>query len=145
MRKVFKLMTMLLCAVFITSMWSCNTRENSSTPTSPTSPTSSSNTITSTPSVVGTYSCTDAMGDRFEIIINPDYTVKMTDKDWNNVTYYGTYRSGEITMSDYVTFVWPNGSKILKYPTLKDGYLYDSKTAEDAKNPNLRVAVKKIK
>lgn len=143
--KKFKLIIALLSMVILPCIWSCGSRDNSST--------STSNIRNSDHTTI--YRCTDAIGTQYDFTVNwRDHTVKVTTES-DSKTYYGGWshylstgkNACRFNMSDIIySFAWPDGNIGLSLAYFDDskGYLYKNSTDYDAGNPNKRLKMKKL-
>lgn len=103
--------------------------------------------------IVGVYKVTDALNNKWIIKMETDETATVS-QEGKNVMHYGSWRySGpnygimlSFSLDDDPQITFPNmKAGFYLHPRIKNGYLYMSETASDAKNPKLRLAIKKVK
>lgn len=101
---------------------------------------------------VGTYEFTDEVGHTWVIVLKSDETATCSLKDGSNLCYaswdptnFLDYAPG-LEFNDESPVVWfPSGQEKLYLPHIVDGYLYDTGSDAQAKNPRKRLKIKKVK
>lgn len=102
--------------------------------------------------IVGVYEFSDNVN-TWVMEINSDETaIIYNKKNPNGEKAYGswykykTMKCAHPSFSDKAPIVWfPSGEETMRYPYFNDEWIYYDSSAADAKNPNLRLPLKKIK
>lgn len=102
--------------------------------------------------IVGVYEFTDKLDHTWVMEINSDETAVIYRKGDNGAKAYGSWfkysnmKNAQVSFSDKGPIVgFPSGEVTLFKPYFNDEWIYSRVSAADAKNPELRLALKKIK
>lgn len=111
---------------------------------------SSSSSSASASSYVGTYTVNDGVH-TWEIILKSDETCTMGLKGSGSVAYGSWYipygeDCADLCFSDeHPVVFFPGGEERLYGPKIKDGYFYKDYSSSEAKNPNRRLPITKVR
>lgn len=112
------------------------------------------NDLTTISSATGTYEFSDGHN-TWVLVVNDDETAYIYNKKGGeNIKAYGSwdkynyenYNRIDLQFIDKQPEVWfPSGEKKLKLPEIYEGYIYNNFASREAKNPELRLPIRKIK
>lgn len=111
--------------------------------------TPSTSTSSSKPAYAGTYKFTDGKNIKWTLKLNADKTATISSNNGNSMAYGSWYINGfnnlpVISFSDEVPLIWfPAGEERGTDLEIRDGYIYKGRSAQEAKNPRLRLPLSK--
>lgn len=113
---------------------------------------SSSSHSQSAGSPVGTYEFSDNIN-TWVLVVESDETAYIYNKSKGaDVKCYGSWykyssmKYAALSFSDKAPVVWfPSGEETVRYPRINDEWIYYNSSAADAKNPEKRLPLKKVK
>lgn len=100
--------------------------------------------------IIGAFKVEDTLHKVWIIDVNTDKTATVSQEGTGNVCYGSWGNSSDYPLvlhfsSDNPQITFPTMDTGFDYGYIKDGYLYKTQGAVDAKNPKLRLAITKVK